>query len=113
MDCDDTDASVYPGAPETPGDGIDHNCNGLDDCFIATAALGSPLDDRITLLREFRDQVLLPNPLGLMVVKAYYRLSPPASRLIAKNEVLRTLTRWCLNPVIFFASYWLDTAEEE
>jgi hypothetical protein len=30
-DCDDQDASVYPGAPEIPGDGIDNNCNGMVD----------------------------------------------------------------------------------
>ncbi|AHM59698.1 bacterial ig-like domain-containing protein [Flammeovirgaceae bacterium 311] len=30
-DCDDRDASVYPGAPEIPGDGIDNNCNGMID----------------------------------------------------------------------------------
>ena len=30
-DCDDADSAVYPGATETPGDGIDQNCNGQDD----------------------------------------------------------------------------------
>jgi hypothetical protein len=29
-DCDDTDASVYPGALDIPLDGIDQNCNGYD-----------------------------------------------------------------------------------
>jgi hypothetical protein len=29
-DCDDTDASVYPGAPEIAGDGIDQDCDGVD-----------------------------------------------------------------------------------
>ena len=29
-DCDDTDDTIYPGAPEVLGDGIDQNCDGLD-----------------------------------------------------------------------------------
>jgi serine protease AprX len=30
VDCDDTDASVHPGAAELKGDGIDQDCNGFD-----------------------------------------------------------------------------------
>ncbi|TNE89776.1 MAG: hypothetical protein EP330_10225 [Deltaproteobacteria bacterium] len=29
-DCDDSDASIYPGADDPEGDGIDQNCDGVD-----------------------------------------------------------------------------------
>jgi len=33
-DCDDTDRTVYPGAPEIPYDGIDQDCSGADLCDV-------------------------------------------------------------------------------
>jgi hypothetical protein len=35
-DCDDGDPSAFPGAPETPDDGVDQSCNGFDTvtCFL-------------------------------------------------------------------------------
>lgn len=32
-DCDDTQADVFPGADEVPGDAIDQDCDGMDDCY--------------------------------------------------------------------------------
>ena len=32
VDCDDSDPTVYPGAPDAC-DGFDQNCDGVDDCF--------------------------------------------------------------------------------
>lgn len=50
-DCDDTDATVYPDAPELC-DGADHDCNGTiddadtdDDGYISTACGGADCDD--------------------------------------------------------------------
>ena len=37
-DCDDHDATIYPGAEDVPGDGIDQNCEGGDAKAVAGAA---------------------------------------------------------------------------
>jgi hypothetical protein len=33
LDCDDTLAAVHPGARERPGDGVDGDCDGREQCF--------------------------------------------------------------------------------
>ena len=46
-------------------------------CFIATAAYGTDAAQEIDILREFRDEVLLVNSLGVRLVSLYYTFSPP------------------------------------
>ena len=106
-DCDDADPSVHPGAPETPGDGVDSNCNGNDDCFIATAAFGSAEEPPVMSLRQFRDRYLLTNAPGRRLVDLYYTYSPPVARFIAGHEGMRTLVRLLLTPVIGMAKVLL------
>ena len=64
-----------------------------DDCFIATAAYGSPAAEEINILRQFRDEFLLHNPPGKAFVAVYYATSPPIAEFISRHEVLRTAVR--------------------
>ncbi len=44
-DCDDTDATVFPGAPEVYQDGTDSNCNGYSDYVVTVSGTGPGFSD--------------------------------------------------------------------
>ena len=70
-------------------------------CFIATAAYGTDTAQQLGVLRGFRDQVLLKDPLGARFVYLYYKVSPPIANFIAQHTVLRTVVRDALvEPVV-------------
>jgi len=62
-------------------------------CFIATAAYGTDTARELGILREFRDEVLLPNSLGSKFVSLYYKTSPPIANIISQHEALRAAVR--------------------
>ncbi len=74
-------------------------------CFIATAAYGSYLAPDVKTLRGFRDRVLLKTGLGRAVVRIYYRLSPPAARLLSRSPALRAVVRAGLIPAVWCVKY--------
>ncbi len=74
-------------------------------CFIATAAYGSYQHPFVQILRDFRDEALLPTASGRAFVDWYYRTSPPYAAWIARHDAARFVVRILLWPVIGLA--WL------
>ena len=87
---------------DSPGIDVDIPAVGFTPgCFIATAAYGTPMDERIDVLRDFRDTHLVTNPAGRALVDFYYQHSPPIAAFIAKRDWLRAIVRAALLPVVF------------
>ncbi len=53
-------------------------------CFVATAAYGDYSHPHVVVLREFRDRVMLTNPIGRALVATYYWASPPSPTSLPK-----------------------------
>jgi len=66
-------------------------------CFIATAAYGTDDAPEVEQLRRFRDERLLKSAVGTMLVRLYYRVSPPIARLVARKPRLRVAVRRALD----------------
>ena len=78
-------------------------------CYIATATYGTPLDKNIDILRDFRDELLLTNPIGEAFVSTYYRTSPPIADALRENDGLRTVTRLTLiTPLVYLSKSLLS-----
>jgi len=73
------------------------------DCFIATAAYGSPIHPHLQVLRDFRDRYLMPHKLGRKLVFCYYKYSPQVAKTIAKHKILKVVVRYYLLPFVGFS----------
>ncbi len=83
-------------APSTDdGDG-----GGGSNCFIATAAYGSCMEPHVMILKDFRDTYLIPCVLGRTFVRTYYKYSPQLAQFISRHEMLRTLVRISILPLV-------------
>jgi hypothetical protein len=82
-------------------------------CFIATAAYGTPLVEEIGILREFRDEYLLTNPVGQALVGVYYRVSPPMAEFITEHPSLKPIVRAGLLPAVAMSNIAVNTTPAE
>jgi hypothetical protein len=76
-------------------------------CFIATAAYGTPLANKVNTLCEFRDAYMMPSRIGRALVSLYYKCSPPIAKVVSKSKLLRFTVRCALWPVVLTASVFL------
>jgi len=77
------------------------------DCFIATAAFGTPMAVEVQLLRDFRDTYLMPNRFGRAFVALYNRYSPPIAAGIRQHALLKGMVRMALRPLVLASHFWL------
>jgi subtilisin family serine protease len=79
-------------------------------CFIATAAFGSGLSPEVEALRRFRDERLLTNAPGRLLVRLYYRHSPPLAEFISRRPAVRRAARLVLSPLLHGVRHPLGAA---
>jgi hypothetical protein len=82
-------------------------------CFIATAAYGTPMAKEIQVLREFRDEYLLTNPVGQAFVDFYYKVSPPIADFITDHPSLKPIVRGALLPAVAMSTMVVNTTPVE
>lgn len=76
-------------------------------CYIATATMGTELEEKTDVLRSFRDKYLLSNAAGRKFVAAYYKYSPPLADYMTDRKWLRSLVRILLLPIIGLVSMFV------
>ncbi len=87
----------------TVGDASLVDIGSEEECFIATVALGSPIESHVSVLMDFRDTYLVRSAFGRILVKTYNKYSPPLAHFIAKHEILKATVRLGLLPPVAFS----------
>ena len=90
-----SNAVTFNIAPQPPSKLV-----GGNNCFIATAAYGTPMAEQVRYLRAFRDQFLLTNEAGRWFVTQYYKFSPPFADYLRQHDDLRAVARTALGPLV-------------
>lgn len=83
------------------------------DCFIATAAFGSPIEPEVQLLRSFRDDILRKTRAGDRFFdsywKHYYRVSPLVVAAMQSDAEIKRVVRWSVvTPIVRYLEFLLS-----
>ncbi len=74
-----------------------------EDCFVATAAYGTPLAIEIQILREFRDKHMREHEIGKLFIAWYENNGPKLAAFLNKYPRLKPLVRqFLLRPIVQF-----------
>jgi hypothetical protein len=82
-------------------------------CCTATAAYGTPMARELGILRQFRDEYLLINPVGKTLVDLYYGVSPPIAEFITEHPGLKPIVRAGLAPAVAMSAVAVNTTPAE
>ena len=108
-----SDTSLDTYVPQLEARGVFVDYRDVSWCFIATAAYGTSMAGEIEILREFRDEYLLTNPLGQALVGLYYRVSPPIAGFITEHPSLKPIVRVGLVPAVAMSTVAVNTTPAE
>jgi len=79
-------------------------------CCTATAAYGTPMAQEIGILRQFRDEYLLTNPVGKTLAEIYYSVSPPLAEFLIEHPDLKPVVRAGLAPAVAMSTIAVNTS---
>jgi len=69
--------------------------------------------EEIEILRGFRDEYLLTNPVGTTLVEFYYRVSPPIAEFITEHPSLKPIVRVGLLPAVAMSAVAVNITVDE
>jgi hypothetical protein len=83
-------------------------------CCAMASAYDATDDDDLNIIREFRGEYLMTNPVGRGVVALYYEVfSPSLAGFIDDHPAVKPLARAALAPVVAISTAAVDTTQAE
>ena len=92
----------------------DDATSGTSGCCAMASAYDSNDDDNLNVIRQFRNEYLMTNPVGRGVAALYYNvLSPPVAGFINDHPSVKPVARAAWAPVVAISTLAVDTTTTE